>query len=102
MQIKNSIALVSGANRGLGLAFVQALLASGAHKVYAACGDVTLLINDAGISDAQGQPLLHTGSAQAAQREFETNVLGRCTSVSPSRQSWPGMEVAPSSTCCPC
>lgn len=107
MHIKNSVALVTGANRGLGLAFVQALLAGGARKVYAAardpssiqipgveairldvtsaadiaaaarqCGDVTLLINNAGVSDAQGQLLLQAGSMQAAQREFETNVLG--------------------------
>ncbi|MDB5046299.1 MAG: family oxidoreductase [Deinococcus sp.] len=107
MQIKNSVALVTGANRGLGLAFVQALVAGGTHKVYAAvrdpssiripgvevirldvtsasdiaaaaqqCSDVTLLINNAGISDAQGQLLLHASSTQAAQREFGTNVLG--------------------------
>jgi NAD(P)-dependent dehydrogenase (short-subunit alcohol dehydrogenase family) len=36
MNIKNSIAFVTGANRGLGLAFAQELLARGAAKVYAA------------------------------------------------------------------
>jgi NAD(P)-dependent dehydrogenase (short-subunit alcohol dehydrogenase family) len=36
MEIKNSVALVTGANRGLGSAFVDALLARGARKVYAA------------------------------------------------------------------
>jgi len=36
MNIENSTALVSGANRGIGLAFVQELLKSGAKKVYAA------------------------------------------------------------------
>jgi NAD(P)-dependent dehydrogenase (short-subunit alcohol dehydrogenase family) len=35
MDIKNSIAFVTGANRGLGLAFAQELLARGAAKVYA-------------------------------------------------------------------
>lgn len=35
MNIKNSIAFVTGANRGLGLAFAQELLARGAAKVYA-------------------------------------------------------------------
>jgi NAD(P)-dependent dehydrogenase (short-subunit alcohol dehydrogenase family) len=35
MQIKNSVALVTGANRGLGKAYVQALLSAGAAKVYA-------------------------------------------------------------------
>lgn len=36
MNIQDSVALVTGANRGLGKAFVQALLAAGAKKVYAA------------------------------------------------------------------
>jgi NAD(P)-dependent dehydrogenase (short-subunit alcohol dehydrogenase family) len=35
MQIQGSVALVTGANRGLGKAFVEALLARGATKVYA-------------------------------------------------------------------
>jgi NAD(P)-dependent dehydrogenase (short-subunit alcohol dehydrogenase family) len=39
MNIKNSVAFVTGANRGLGRAFVQALLAAGARKVYAAARD---------------------------------------------------------------
>lgn len=39
MKIQGSIALVTGANRGLGLAFAQALLARGAKKVYAAARD---------------------------------------------------------------
>lgn len=39
MKIQGSIALVTGANRGLGLAFAQALLAAGAKKVYAAARD---------------------------------------------------------------
>lgn len=36
MLIQNSVALVTGANRGLGLAFARELLARGARKVYAA------------------------------------------------------------------
>ncbi len=35
MDIKGSVALVAGANRGIGSAFAQALLAHGATKVYA-------------------------------------------------------------------
>ncbi|MEO7998882.1 MAG: SDR family NAD(P)-dependent oxidoreductase [Gemmatimonadaceae bacterium] len=35
MQIKNSVALVTGANRGIGRAFVEALLSGGASRVYA-------------------------------------------------------------------
>lgn len=36
MKIKGSVALVTGANRGLGAAFARGLLAEGAAKVYAA------------------------------------------------------------------
>jgi NAD(P)-dependent dehydrogenase (short-subunit alcohol dehydrogenase family) len=36
MRIHDSVAFVTGANRGLGLAFAQQLLAAGARKVYAA------------------------------------------------------------------
>jgi NAD(P)-dependent dehydrogenase (short-subunit alcohol dehydrogenase family) len=39
MQIKNAVALVTGANRGLGLAFARVLLERGARKVYAAARD---------------------------------------------------------------
>ena len=34
MQVKNSVAIVSGGNRGIGEAFVRELLAAGASKVY--------------------------------------------------------------------
>jgi NAD(P)-dependent dehydrogenase (short-subunit alcohol dehydrogenase family) len=40
MQIKDSIALVTGANRGLGKAYVQALLNAGATKIYAAARNI--------------------------------------------------------------
>jgi NAD(P)-dependent dehydrogenase (short-subunit alcohol dehydrogenase family) len=39
MHIKGKVALVTGANRGLGKALVQALLAAGAAKVYAGARD---------------------------------------------------------------
>lgn len=39
MRIQDSTALVTGANRGLGLAFTRALLAGGARRVYAAARD---------------------------------------------------------------
>jgi NAD(P)-dependent dehydrogenase (short-subunit alcohol dehydrogenase family) len=35
MKIRNTVALVTGANRGIGLAFTRELLARGARKVYA-------------------------------------------------------------------
>jgi NAD(P)-dependent dehydrogenase (short-subunit alcohol dehydrogenase family) len=105
MDIKNSVALVTGANRGLGLAFAKALLDRGARKVYAAArdpssitlpgvvpvrldvtqlgqaralardlGDVTLLINNAGISQRAG--LLDDDVLDAARAQLETNYLG--------------------------
>lgn len=108
MKIQNSVALVTGANRGLGLAFTQALLAGGARKVYAAArdpsaikqagvqpvrldvtkpeevaaaardlGDVTLVINNAGIS--RGSGFLGDNGVEAARAEFETNFFGPVT-----------------------
>src|SRR5712692_4999082 len=35
MKVRESVAFVTGANRGIGLAFAQELLAAGARKVYA-------------------------------------------------------------------
>ena len=45
MEIKNTIALVTGTNRGVGRAIVEALIAAGASKVYAAARD-TAGVND--------------------------------------------------------
>jgi NAD(P)-dependent dehydrogenase (short-subunit alcohol dehydrogenase family) len=39
MKISNTVALVTGANRGIGLAFTRELLARGARKVYAGARD---------------------------------------------------------------
>ncbi len=39
MKIENAVVLVTGANRGIGLAFCRALLARGARKVYAGSRD---------------------------------------------------------------
>lgn len=105
MQIKNATVLVTGANRGLGQAFVNALLAAGAAKVYAAARDpasITLqgvtpirldVTNAADIAAAaqqctdvtllinnagigRGSSFLATGSADAARSELETNFFG--------------------------
>ena len=105
MKISNSVAFVTGANRGLGLAFAKALLAGGARKVYAGardpdavtlpgvvpvrldvgdaasiaaaaaqCGDVDLLVNNAGI--ARGSAFLAANAIEAARAEMETNYFG--------------------------
>jgi NAD(P)-dependent dehydrogenase (short-subunit alcohol dehydrogenase family) len=105
MKVEGAVALVTGANRGLGRAYVQALLQARAAKVYsgvrdmkaavegasipvplditdpkavataaAACSDVSLLINNAGILHRQS--FLSAPSMEAARSEMETNYFG--------------------------
>ncbi|MBA2674003.1 SDR family oxidoreductase [Ramlibacter sp.] len=105
MKLDNAVVLVTGANRGIGLAFAQAALARGARKVYAAardpdtvtlpgveavqldvtddasvaaaaarCGDVTLLVNNAGIAMVGGA-LAQDGVA-LARAQMEVNFFG--------------------------
>ena len=105
MKIDNATVLVTGANRGIGLAFTRELLARGARKVYAGArdpasvrqpgvealqldvtrpdevaaaaaraGDVTLVINNAGIAEQGG--FLAPDSEELAHRQFETNFFG--------------------------
>ena len=45
MKIQNSIVVVTGANRGIGKAYVEALIKWGAKKVYAAMRDVETFSN---------------------------------------------------------
>ena len=104
MKIAGSIALVTGANRGLGARFATELLERGAAKVYAAARnpaavtvpgvevlaldlldqasidaaaqvahDVTLLVNNAGVS--LGQDLVR-GDLAEIRREMDTNFFG--------------------------
>jgi NAD(P)-dependent dehydrogenase (short-subunit alcohol dehydrogenase family) len=105
MNIAHAVVFVTGANRGLGLALVHALLAKGAAKVYAgvrdpasfnvpgavpvrldvtdaaqvtaaaaACGDVDLLINNAGI--AHMFDYLDATAIDRGRDMFETNFFG--------------------------
>ncbi|MGX1547873.1 SDR family oxidoreductase [Streptomyces adustus] len=104
MDIKGSVALVTGANRGIGRAFAQALLEHGAAKVYAGVRDpetvegselvpLRLDVTDeeqvaaaaatAGdvsivINNAgvAGGPSLLEGSFDGARREMEVNYFG--------------------------
>lgn len=69
MKIKDSVALVTGANRGLGLAFTKALLAGGARKVYAAARD------PASVKQAGVQPI-RLDVTQAEQVEAAARELG--------------------------
>ncbi|MFS4505391.1 SDR family oxidoreductase [Clavibacter sp. Sh2141] len=104
MDIQDQVALVTGANRGIGRTFVEELLERGARKVYAtarrpeaidipgvevlrldltddasvtaaarAAQDVTLLINNAGIST--GAQLI-TGDMAEIRREMDTHFYG--------------------------
>lgn len=47
MRINDSTVLVTGANRGIGLAFVDELLSRGARKVYAAARDTSSIVEHA-------------------------------------------------------
>lgn len=105
MNVSGKVVLVSGANRGLGKAFVTALLEAGAGKVYAAARDVSkvnipgaeaieLDITDAASVQAAAQkcsdveilinnagfmhtsPLLSEGSVESLRQHFEINTIG--------------------------
>jgi NAD(P)-dependent dehydrogenase (short-subunit alcohol dehydrogenase family) len=105
MRIENAVAFVTGANRGLGLAFAKALVAGGARKVYAAARDpdtITLpgvipvrldVVNARQVEEAasaspdvnllinnagisRGSSLLAEGAIEAARAEMETNFFG--------------------------
>ena len=105
MKIQDSVALVTGANRGLGLAFARALLAGGARKVYAAARDPASVklsgvlpvrldvtrpaeIDGAarGLADVtllvnnagvlRGSGFLASGGVDALRSEMETNFFG--------------------------
>ena len=109
MDITGSVALVTGANRGLGRHFAEQLLERGATKVYAtsrrpelvdvpgvellrvdvtdpdsvaaaaaAAGDVTLLVNNAGLSTGAN---LVTGDLADIRLEMETHFYGTLSVV---------------------
>lgn len=74
MEIEGSVALVTGANRGIGLAFVRALLSRGAAKVYAA------VRQPADFNEPGVEPLLldvtnHQHIEAAAAKASDTSIL---------------------------
>lgn len=106
MKIENAVVLVTGANRGIGLAFVHELFARGARKVYAAARDPSTIAPQPGVqalrldvnnpedvaaaaalaSDvtlvinnagiAQPGGFMAADSEEVMRRIFETNVFG--------------------------
>jgi NAD(P)-dependent dehydrogenase (short-subunit alcohol dehydrogenase family) len=106
MEIKNQVVFVTGASRGLGLAFAQEAVARGAKKVYAgvrdvaafsqpgitpirldvtkqdsidqaaaACADVTVLVNNAGIAKLN-HGSLDDDIIDVTRELMETNFFG--------------------------
>lgn len=57
MQIQNATALVTGANRGIGYAFVNALLQAGAQKVYTTARDINTLKDVTSLDTSRVIPL---------------------------------------------
>lgn len=74
MIIEGSVALVTGANRGLGKAYTEALLAAGAAKVYAAARDVST-ISDPRLTPLELDVTSSRDIAQAASVCTDVNIL---------------------------
>ena len=74
MDIRGSVALVTGANRGLGKAFVQALLAAGAKKVYAAARDPATVAPMVGVVPLR-LDVTNADDIAAAAREYRDVTL---------------------------
>jgi NAD(P)-dependent dehydrogenase (short-subunit alcohol dehydrogenase family) len=75
MNITGSIALVTGANRGLGKAYVEALLSAEAAKVYAAARDVTTIKDHPRVVPIRLDVTSGSDIAEAAARCGDVNLL---------------------------
>jgi NAD(P)-dependent dehydrogenase (short-subunit alcohol dehydrogenase family) len=74
VKIRDSVALVTGANRGIGLEFVRALVAAGARKVYAAARDPASIPID-GVERIRLDVTQPETIAAAARRAADVNLL---------------------------
>ena len=74
MKIKNSVVLVTGANRGIGLAFAQALLARGARKVYAGARNPAT-VTQAGVTALQLDVTNPDDIAAAAKKASDVTLV---------------------------
>ena len=105
MKVADAVVFVTGANRGIGLAFARMALERGAKKVYSAardpesvtlegvtpialdvtdeaavqaaaarCGDVTLVVNNAGIAQFGG--FFAEGAVAEARKHLDVNFFG--------------------------
>ena len=74
MNIEGSVALVTGANRGLGRAYTEALLAGGAAKVYAAARDRSA-ISDKRVAPIRLDVTSPTDIAAAVNSCLDVNLL---------------------------
>lgn len=74
MQIENSVVLITGANRGIGLAFARAVLARGARKVYAAARDPST-VTLAGVQALQLDVTQPAQIAAAAQQAADVTLV---------------------------
>lgn len=75
MNIKGSVALVTGANRGLGAAFVRALLAAGASKVYAAARNPSSITIESGIVPVRLDVTSPDEAEELARKLGDVNLL---------------------------
>ena len=80
MKIENAVVLVTGANRGIGLAFVRELLARGARKVYAAARDQSTIVPQPGVQalrlDVNNPEEVAAAAAQASDVSLVINNAG--------------------------
>ncbi len=75
MKTGGSTALVTGANRGLGRAFVQALRDPGCSRVYAAARTIGTVARDAGVEPVQIDITNSQQVSSAAARCHDVNIL---------------------------